>query len=69
MYRRRRVAQADYVTRLIAELQASGVTRPRAIAAALNERGIPTARVQGGWSAVQVARVLERIQGPFELAA
>ena len=54
---------------MIKELQAAGAISLRAIAAALNERGIPTARGQGGWSAVQVARVLERIQGPFELAA
>jgi hypothetical protein len=31
-----------------------------AIAAGLNARGIPTARDAGKWSAVQVARVLER---------
>jgi hypothetical protein len=33
----------------------------RAIAAGLNEQGIPTARRQGTWFAVQVARVPERI--------
>jgi DNA invertase Pin-like site-specific DNA recombinase len=43
----------------IAELQANGATSLRAIAAGLNERGIPTAR-GGQWSAVQVARVLDR---------
>jgi hypothetical protein len=36
-------------------------TSLRAIAAALNEKHIPTARGNGEWSAVQVQRVLERI--------
>jgi DNA invertase Pin-like site-specific DNA recombinase len=40
----------------IAELQATGCQSLRAIAAALNERGIPAAR-GGRWSAVQVARL------------
>jgi hypothetical protein len=39
-------------------LQAAGATSLRAIAAGLNEQNIPTARGQGKWSAVQVARVL-----------
>lgn len=45
----------------IKTLQAAGATSLRAIAAGLNNQGIPTARGQGKWSAVQVARVLERI--------
>jgi len=45
----------------IAELQAAGATSLRAIAAGLNSKGIPTARGQGVWTAVQVARVLERL--------
>ena len=53
----------------IRELQAAGCTSLRAIAAALNERGIPTARGVGEWTATQVMRVLERIEGPFEAAA
>jgi hypothetical protein len=57
---RRRVAQADCVTRLIAELQASGVTSPRAIAAALNERLIPTPRGRGVWGRWMVRRFLAR---------
>ena len=44
----------------IAELQAAGATSLRAIAAGLNERGIPTSRGEGAWSAVQVSRVLAR---------
>lgn len=53
-------ARADDVAPVIAELQASGAESLRAIAAGLNSRGIPTARGAGSWSAVQVARVLER---------
>jgi DNA invertase Pin-like site-specific DNA recombinase len=45
---------------VLRELQRHGVTSLRGIANALNERSIPTARGQGGWSAVQVARVLQR---------
>ena len=45
----------------IKALQEAGATSLRAIAAALNEQNIPTARGKGEWSAVQVARVLERL--------
>jgi hypothetical protein len=45
----------------IEELQAAGVTSLRAIAEALNERGIPTARGVGEWKAGQVRRVLARL--------
>jgi hypothetical protein len=48
------------VAPIIAELQASGATSLRAIAAGLNARGIPTARGNGEWSAVQVQRVMAR---------
>ena len=44
---------------IIAELQAAGCESLRAIAAYLNDQGIPTAR-GGEWSAVQVARVIGR---------
>jgi DNA invertase Pin-like site-specific DNA recombinase len=68
--RQERAAQrAEDIAPVIKDLQAAGAISLRATAAALNERGIPTARGQGEWSAVQVARVLERIEGPFELAA
>jgi DNA invertase Pin-like site-specific DNA recombinase len=46
---------------VIAELQASGATSLRAIAAGLNSRNIPTAN-GGTWSATQVMRVLSRQQ-------
>jgi DNA invertase Pin-like site-specific DNA recombinase len=45
---------------VIAELQAAGAGSLRAIAAGLNERGIPTVRGTGTWSATQVMRVLAR---------
>jgi hypothetical protein len=45
---------------IIRELQASGATSLTAIAAALNERGITTARGRA-WTTVQVDRVLDRI--------
>jgi hypothetical protein len=44
-----------------AELRASGVTSLRGIAAALNERGIPTVAGSGCWYHTQVARVLARL--------
>jgi DNA invertase Pin-like site-specific DNA recombinase len=44
---------------IIADIKASGAASLRAIAAELNSHGIPTAR-GGEWSAIQVARVLER---------
>lgn len=53
--------RAADIAPVIAELQAAGKTSLRAIAAGLNEQGIPTARGAGEWSAVQVARVLERL--------
>jgi hypothetical protein len=62
---RRADARAVDLAPTIAELQAAGATSLRAIAAGLNERGIPTAR-GGQWSAVQVQRVISR---PFESVA
>lgn len=54
-------ARATDLAPTIRNLQADGCTSLRAIAAKLNDAGIPTARGQGIWSAVQVARILERI--------
>jgi DNA invertase Pin-like site-specific DNA recombinase len=53
---------------IVKELQAAGATSLRAIAAGLNERSIPTAR-GGAWSATQVARLIEDIERPFDVAA
>lgn len=58
---KRAAARAADVAPVIAELRAAGATSLRAIAEGLNAKGIPTARGVGAWSAVQVARVLERI--------
>jgi DNA invertase Pin-like site-specific DNA recombinase len=54
----------------IKELQAAGCESLRAIAEGLEGRGIPAAR-GGKWSAVQVARLLERagLSRPFEASA
>jgi DNA invertase Pin-like site-specific DNA recombinase len=54
-------ARAADIGPTVKALQAAGATSLRAIAAGLNEQGIPTAKGNGQWSAVQVARVLERI--------
>jgi Recombinase len=52
------------MTPTIKELQAAGCESLRAIAAGLEERGIPAAR-GGKWSAVQVSRLLEAAAYPF----
>jgi hypothetical protein len=53
---------------ILAELRASGVTTLHGIAAALNERGIPTASGAGRWQATSVSRLLARLptNGPSE---
>jgi len=53
------------ISPIIKDLQAAEKTSLRAIAAGLNEAGIPNAR-GGEWSAVQVQRVMSR---PFEASA
>ena len=55
-------AKAADLAPIIKDLQAAGKTSLRAIAAGLNEAGIPTAR-GGEWSSPQVMRVLERRSG------
>lgn len=52
-------ARAADLSTILAEVKAEGAVTLREIAAALNGRGIPTAR-GGTWSAVQVSRVLAR---------
>jgi Recombinase len=46
---------------IVAELNAAGITSMRGIAAALDERGIPTAR-GGPWSPAQVQRLMKRLR-------
>jgi DNA invertase Pin-like site-specific DNA recombinase len=53
-------ARASDLAPMIADLQAQGVTSLGALAKALNDKGIPTAR-DGKWSAVQVSRVLAKL--------
>jgi hypothetical protein len=53
-------ARATDLAPIIAELRAADAESLRAIAAGLDARGIPTARGTGQWSAVQVARAMER---------
>jgi DNA invertase Pin-like site-specific DNA recombinase len=60
---RRTAARVADLAPIIKELQAAGKTSLRAIAAGLNEQGIPTAR-GGEWSSPQVMRILERLD-PF----
>jgi DNA invertase Pin-like site-specific DNA recombinase len=54
-------SRAVDIAPIVAELQAAGATSLRAIADGLNAKGIPTARGDGQWSAVQVMRVLDRL--------
>jgi DNA invertase Pin-like site-specific DNA recombinase len=54
-------ARAADLAETIKELQAAGCESLLAIAAGLDGRGIPTAR-GGNWSAVQVSRLLGRLQ-------
>jgi len=53
---------ADRVAAIVQPLRTQGATL-RAIAEALNGSGVPTAR-GGVWSAVQVQRVLDRLESP-----
>jgi hypothetical protein len=55
--------RAAAIAPIIAEIRAAGATSLRAIVAGLNERGIPTARGTGSWSASQVARIMLRYEG------
>ena len=53
--------QAADLAPIIAELRAGGAGSLRALADGLNQRGIPTPRGQGTWSAVQIQRLLKRM--------
>jgi hypothetical protein len=48
---------------IIDELRAAGITSLKAIAAALEERHVPTPGGSGHWRATQVRRVLARLAG------
>src|SRR6516225_2311086 len=53
-------ARAVALAPVIAEIRASGITEPYAIAAALTARGIPTARGYRFWGAGPVRSLLKR---------
>ena len=57
-------ARTSDLAPVVKVLQAAGCESLRAVAAGLEERGIPAAR-GGKWSAVQVARLLEMTGSPF----
>ena len=54
-------ARAAALAPVIAEIRATGITTPYAIAAALTARGIPTARGLKFWSEGQVHSILGRL--------
>jgi len=54
-------ARAAALAPVIAEIRASGITEPYAIAAALTARGIPTARGHRFWTCGPVRSLLKRI--------
>jgi DNA invertase Pin-like site-specific DNA recombinase len=59
--RERSASRAADLAPVIAELRAAGARSLWAIAAGLNERGVPTSRGEGVWQSEQVARVLSRL--------
>jgi hypothetical protein len=54
-------ARALTLAPIIAEIQANDITRPHAIAAALTDRGVPTARGYRFWRGKDVRVVLDRL--------
>lgn len=58
---RQAAGRAADLAPVIADLKANGTKSLSGIAAALTERGIPTARGGAKWTAVQVSRVLARL--------
>jgi Recombinase len=51
------------VAPIVSELRAAGATSLRAIASALNERGVSTPRGTAQWKAGSVAQLLARMAG------
>ena len=54
-------ARALALAPIIAEIQAHGITRPHAIAAALTDRGVRTALGRRFWVGLQVRDILDRL--------
>ena len=59
--RERATARAADMAPTIEQIRKTGATTLRAIAAALNDAGIPTPRGQGKWGPVQVKRTLDAL--------
>jgi hypothetical protein len=59
----RAVARAADLAPVINELRAAGITTRKGIAAALNQRGVPTPWDRGRWYPMQVSRVLRWLAG------
>jgi hypothetical protein len=55
-------ARAIALAPVIAEIQATGITGPTAIVAALNQRRIRTARGHKFWMTSQVRKLLDRLE-------
>jgi DNA invertase Pin-like site-specific DNA recombinase len=60
---RKASSRASDLAPVISELQEAGITSLGALAKSLTDRGIPTARGGNVWTAMQVSRVLARLQG------
>jgi DNA invertase Pin-like site-specific DNA recombinase len=60
--RTRAIDRAADLAPTLAQIQASGASTLGALAAGLNEAGIPTPRGRGRWSAVQVKRTLDALK-------
>jgi hypothetical protein len=54
-------ARAAALAPIVAEIRASGITGPYAIAAALTARGIPTPRGHRFWGSAQARNLLNRM--------
>lgn len=55
------ISRASDVAPIIREIQASGITTAYGIAAALNQRGVPTVRSGAFWQTIQVQRLLAKL--------
>ena len=62
-------ARAAGLAPILAKLRASGIMSPRALAAALTARNIPTLSGRGSWSAARVHHLVRRIARLDEGAA
>jgi hypothetical protein len=61
-HRARSAAFARKIAPVLAAIEREDITSHRAIARALNERGVPSA-LGGKWTGVQVVAILKRLRG------